>query len=235
MEQKIVKKDIKVLFIGNSHTYMNDMPSLFSHIYEKTTGFRAESVMLAFSGRKLEWHLKEYMSLRYNLLYGKYDYCIIQQAAHPFPPEENTLKDGKLIIELCKNMNTIPVLYMTWAEKQHPENQQIMIDTYTKLAKETGALLAPIGRIWREVQNKYPEIELYYKDGAHASPYGDLLISSTMVKTISGYNPSLPDYILDNKIVFDKIIKVENNIDKIHIPFDENIAKKIYECITESY
>ena len=234
MTQKTSKKDIKVLFIGNSHTYMNDMPALFSHIYEKTTSHKAESVMLAFSGRELEWHLKEYMSLRYNLLYGKYDYCIIQQAAHPFPPEENTLNDGKQIIELCKKVNTIPVLYMTWAEKKHPENQQKMIDTYTKLSKETGVLLAPIGIIWKDVQNKYPEIELYYKDGEHASPYGTLLISSSMVKTISGQNPSFPDYILDNKIIFDKIIKAEENIDNIRIHFDESKAKKIYDCIREN-
>ena len=230
MDKNLNLKDIKVLFIGNSHTYMNDMPFLFSHIYKKTTNFKAESVMLAFSGRNLEWHLEEYLSLRYNLLYGKYDYCIIQQAAHPFPPEENTLKDGKQIIDLCKKANTIPVLYMTWAEKAHPENQQKMIDTYTKLAKETGSLLAPIGIVWRDIQNKYPDIDLYYKDGEHASPYGDLLISSLMVKTISGLNPSLPDYILDNQIVFDKKIKAEENIENIKIDYDKSLAEKIYSC-----
>jgi len=226
------KNIIKVLFIGNSHTYMNDMPALFSHIYEKTTGNKVESVMLAYSGRKLEWHLKEYMSLRYNLLYGNYDYCVIQQAAHPFPPEENTLNDGKKIIDLCKKVHTIPVLYMTWAEKIHPENQQKMIDTYTKLAKETGGLLTPIGVIWRNIQHKYPEIELYYKDGEHPSPYGDLLIASSMVKTLTGQVPAFPDYILDNKVIFTgDTITAEENIDIVRVPYDETIAKKIYSCI----
>ena len=102
MDTLKIKRDIKVLFLGNSHTYMNDMPELFSHIYEKTTGHKAESVMLAFSGRKLEWHLKEYMTLRYNLLYGKYDYCIIHQAAHPFPKEEDTLKDCIKLLNCVK-------------------------------------------------------------------------------------------------------------------------------------
>ena len=234
MDTLKIKRDIKVLFLGNSHTYMNDMPELFSYVYEKTTRHKAESVMLAFSGRKLEWHLKEYMTLRYNLLYGKYDYCIIQQAAHPFPKEEETLKDCKKIIELCKKANTLSVLYMTWAEKDHPENQQKMIDTYTKVAKETGAFLAPIGIVWKNVQNKFPEIELYYKDGSHASPYGVLLISSVIVKTISGYNPSFPDYILDNKIMFDNnVIQAEENIENIKISYNEEFLKKIYECIPE--
>lgn len=233
MSKKEIKKNIKVLFIGNSHTYMNDMPALFSHIYEKTTGYKVEPVMLAFSGRKLEWHLKEYLPLRYNLLYGKYDYCVIQQAAHPFPPEENTLNDGKKIINLCRKANTIPVLFMTWAEKAHPENQQKMIDTYTKLSKEEGTLLAPVGTIWRNVQSKYPEIELYYKDGEHASPYGDLLISSVLVKSISGNNPSFPDYILDNQIVFNEEIKAEEDIEKVKIIYDKKIAEQIYSCILD--
>ena len=229
------EKTIKVLFIGNSHTYMNDMPSLFSHIYEKTTGCKVNSVMLAYSARSLEWHLKEYLSLRYNILYGKYDYCIIQQRAHPFPSEEETLKDGKKIIEICKKVNTRVVLFMTWAEKAHPENQQKMIDTYEKLAIETYSILAPIGIIWEKILKKYPEIELYYKDGAHASPYGDLLISAVLVKAISGINPSFPDYILDNKIEFREAgIDIEENIDNIKIKFDENICKKIYNCIIEN-
>ena len=231
MEADKSNKDIKVLFIGNSHTYMNDMPSLFSHIYEKSTGHKAESFMLAFSARGLEWHMNEYLPLRYNLLYGKYDYCIIQQAAHPFPPEESTLKYGKQIIDICSKANTKPVLYMTWAEKIHPENQQKMIDTYTKLSKESGALLAPIGVIWKEVRNKYPNIELYYKDGEHASPYGDLLISAVMVKAISGINPSFPDYILDNKLSFDKVITAEENIEQVKIPYDKKTAENIYSCI----
>ena len=226
-----IKKNIKVLFIGNSHTYMNDMPALFSHIYEKTVGYKADTVMLAFSGKELEWHLKEYMSLRYNILYGKYDFCIIQQAAHPFPPEENTLNDCKKIIELCKKVNTIPILYMTWAEKAHPENQKKMIDTYVKVSKETGALLAPIGVVWKKVQEKYPEIELYHKDGSHASTYGDALISAVFVKTITGKKPAFPDYILDNKIIFDKIIQIENNIDIIKISYDKKILENIYDCI----
>ena len=81
-------KTIRVLFVGNSHTYMNDMPQLFRETCERTTGVPTEVTRLAFSGRHLRWHLSEYFSLRFALLYGGYDYCVIQQAAHPFPPRE---------------------------------------------------------------------------------------------------------------------------------------------------
>jgi len=81
---------MKVLFVGNSHTYVNDMPELFARFAEKTTGVKPEVVMLAYPGRDYDWHFREYASLRFNLMYGGYDYCVLQQAAHPYPPIETT-------------------------------------------------------------------------------------------------------------------------------------------------
>ena len=66
---------MKVLFVGNSHTFFNDMPELFATFVEKTTGEKPEVVMLAYGGRDYKWHRKEYFALRFNLMYGGYDYC----------------------------------------------------------------------------------------------------------------------------------------------------------------
>jgi hypothetical protein len=75
---------------------------------------------------------------------------------------------------------------MTWAEKRFPENQQKMIDTCKTLASENGTLLAPIGEVWQKVQQEYPDIELYFRDGEHAGPYGDFLIASVLCKLLTG-------------------------------------------------
>jgi len=177
---------MKVLFLGNSHTFFNDMPELFARFVEKTTGEKPEAVMLAYSGRSLEWHRREYFALRYNLMYGGYDYCVIQQAAHPYPPIESTLEDGAYIIDLCRRCSVKPVVYMTWAEKRFPENQQKMIDTCEKLAADHDALLAPVGRVWQTVQRLRPDIELYHTDGEHAGPYGDFLIAAVLCNLLAG-------------------------------------------------
>lgn len=177
---------MKVLFLGNSHTFFNDMPELFARFAEKTTGEKPEVVMLAYPGRDLDWHRKEYFAMRFNLMHGGYDYCIIQQAAHPYPPIESTLKTGAEIIDLCHRCGVKPVVYMTWAEKRFPENQQKMIDTCEKLASENNALLAPIGSVWQSVLQSRPDIELYHTDGEHAGPYGDFLIASVFCKLLTG-------------------------------------------------
>ena len=69
---------MNVLFLGNSHTYFHDMPALFARFGEKTCGEKPHVTMLAYSYRDLDWHQKEYFALRFNLMYGGYDYCVIQ-------------------------------------------------------------------------------------------------------------------------------------------------------------
>ena len=104
----------KILFIGNSHTYMNDMPRLAKEMMENAAGEPCEVFMLAYSGRPLKWHMEEeYFSVRFNILHGKYDYCIIQEQAHPMPPEKDTVKNAERIIDLCRKVDTVPVIVET--------------------------------------------------------------------------------------------------------------------------
>lgn len=162
---------MKVLFIGNSHTYFNDMPATFADLWAEAYGEAPEVTMLAYSARSLEWHEKEYFAVRFNILYGKYDYCIIQQQAHPFPGMEATENYMHLILNLCRQVGTTPLLVETWAEKVAPEHQQGMSDAYHTLAAKYHVTLVPVGGAWEELLQKEPSIELFWKDGEHASPY----------------------------------------------------------------
>ena len=171
---------MRVLFIGNSYTYFHDMPHTFARMCEQLTGQTPEVTMLAYSNRSLAWHREEYFSLRFALLYGQYDYCILQQQAHPFPDEELTRRSVLRILSLCRSADVKPVLLMTWAEQPYPEHFYPMQKLYTALSAETGAMLAPIGALFDELQRTHPEIELYWHDGEHASVYGDYLIAATL-------------------------------------------------------
>ncbi|WP_051656494.1 hypothetical protein [Butyrivibrio sp. AE3004] len=69
---------------------------------ESATGENCEVFMLAYSARSLKWHMgEEYFSERFNILHGKYDYCIIQEQAHPMTEESDTITYAGRIIELC--------------------------------------------------------------------------------------------------------------------------------------
>lgn len=176
---------MKVLFIGNSHTYFNDMPKLFSDMCESLSGERAEVTMLAYSNRTIAWHEKEYFSIRFALLYGGYDYCVIQQFGHPMPPREETEPVFDRLAGLCRRVGTEPVLFMTWAKKDEPEKAEEIGALYRALAEKHRVPLAPIAELYEDIRTAHPEIELYRHDGSHASPYGTYLIAATFAALLN--------------------------------------------------
>ena len=75
------KRTLRILFIGNSHTYFNDMPAMVAEKARKA-GFDCEVTMIAHGGWYLEQHVQE-PDVRFNILYGHYDYVVLQEFSHP--------------------------------------------------------------------------------------------------------------------------------------------------------
>ena len=202
---------MRVLFIGNSHTYFNDMPHLFARMCACLTGEQPEVTMLAYSDRSLAWHREEYFAVRFALLYGNYDFCVLQQQAHPFPGETSTFESARRIFSLCP-AETKPVVYMTWAQRGDGENAARMSRAYRALAAECEALLVPVGELFATLQEKRPDIDLYWHDGAHVSPYGDWLIAAAFAKILCGKRDlsALPDTGIDFQADFAGPTALEN-------------------------
>lgn len=177
---------MKVLFIGNSHTFYNDMPQIFKNICTEK-GKDVEVAMQAFGGKTYGWHYGQMTELRFALLHGGFDYIVMQQAAHsPCPAKEETLADGGKIIELARKCGVTPIQTMPWAEKRDPDHQKGMYDIYNTLAEETGIKLTVAGNVFEDVFFNHPEIDMYYEDGEHASPYGSYTIAMAAYAAIFG-------------------------------------------------
>ena len=175
---------MKILFLGNSHTYYNDMPQIFANIC-KERGKDVDVAMQAQSGVTYGWHYGKLIELRFALMYGGYDYIIMQQAAHsPCPSKEETLADGMKIIELARRYGVVPIQTMPWAEKRSPEHQYEMYEIYEELAEKAGVRINPVGRIFEDIFNNYPEINMYWLDGEHASEYGSYAAALCTYATI---------------------------------------------------
>ena len=180
---------IKVLFVGNSHTFFNDMPSVFQMLCRESGTADAEVTMQAHPGVHLQWHLSQQWELRYGLIQGGFDYMVFQQAAHPCPPLEETLQDASILIELARNAGVQPVATITWAERRFPENQQKMFDIFDALREKTGVACSPVGQVFQRVQQQEPDIDLYWVDGEHASPYGSYVVAACAYTRIFGKSP----------------------------------------------
>lgn len=178
-----------ILFVGNSHTYFHDMPQMVRELAARA-GEETAVTMLTHGGMTLDWHFHQEQT-RFNLLYGGYDFCVLQQAAHPFPGYDALSAGVSAIRGLCGESPPRFVLYMTWAEKCRPENQPEMSAAYRRTAEEQGLLLAPVGEVWQAFRQQRPQWELYFEDGAHASPLGSFLAAACIARAI--FPGSRPD------------------------------------------
>lgn len=173
---------MRILFIGNSHTYVNDLPFIVKRILFANS-IECEVTMLSHPGMGLDYHLEQ-PEMRFNILFGGYDYIVLQHDAHPFRGEGILIEAAKGINEFISKTSATALLYMTWTEKQNREGQAAMAEAYRKAAEEISAKVAPAGIAWELFREKHPECELYAEDGGHASMKGSILTAYTIAATI---------------------------------------------------
>ena len=224
---------MKILFIGNSHTFMNDMPSLVRDMTQAAIGEECEVVMLAYGGRSLKWHMsEEYFAVRYNILHGGYDFCVMQEVAHPMTAEEDTYENARRIVGLCRTADTVPVIFETWAEKAMPEHQAEMNRRYRFIAEDTGSRLAPIGEAWEKAA-KSSDIELYWRDGEHASPEGDYLTALVITKTITGKMPGRSFCSAYDFSLPEGAFKLKENVQDERIELPKDVVSVFHDIVGE--
>ena len=174
---------MRVLFIGNSHTFFNDMPNTFAEICRRN-GVDIQVTMLAHGGVGWHYHVKQ-PEVRFNIRYGGYDAVVLQHVAHPMGDLDVMEQSGRELIEWIREVGARPVLYMTWAAKRDgAQFQPQMSSPYRRLAQETRSELAPVGEVWWRFHALAPQEELYAADGEHASQTGSLLAAYTLAGAV---------------------------------------------------
>lgn len=173
---------MKTLFIGNSHTYFNDMPGIFKQICQEH-GVDMHVTMLTKGGMGLDYHAKQEQT-RFNIQYGGYDYVVLQHTAHPMG-DLNAMHDAAAeLVKWIKEAGSTPIFYQTWAKKGEEDFQSQMSGVYDALGQELNVKVAPVGNVWQNTRLHHPETELYFTDGAHASPAGSALAARVIFETI---------------------------------------------------
>lgn len=175
-------KNISVLFIGNSHTYYNDMPIIVQR-YARDDGYNCRVSMLAHGGWFLAQHVQE-PDVRFNILYGQYDYVVLQEHAQPFGSEIQFMGSAIALNRFIREARSIPVIYECWSAKSEPEVQKAMNATYRRVAAQIDALIAPVGEKWWSYIENHPDVEMYDYDGGHASNAGSSFAAQQIWDTI---------------------------------------------------
>jgi hypothetical protein len=89
------------------------------------------------------------------------------------------LFDGEI-----RQLGARTVILLTWSRRSEPDQQADLDFAYDSIARELGATLAPVGRVWQRVRHDNPDLELYAPDGSHPSPLGSYLLACTLLSAL---------------------------------------------------
>jgi len=182
---------MKILMLGNSFTYCNDMPRILAALLQ------ADVTAHTRGGARLSEHLNPQTELGAKTLPAlqneKWDYVVLQeQSAAPVLTAEAFQRSVFELCKLIRQNGAVPVLYATWAYRDgseklastgltYPEMHERLYQSYHAAAAQSGALVADVGVAFQSVQ---PTVEMYVEDDYHPSPAGSVLAASVIARTI---------------------------------------------------
>lgn len=174
---------MKLLFIGNSHTYYNSMPETVKKLLEATNQ-KAHVSMLTQGGKNLVYHTSV-PDVSFNIRAGEYDAVIAQDCASGF--EAGAFREGaKALKEFTDRAGSKFFLFMPWARRDTRQAQRPMTDAYHSFCRSEGCLFAPVGEVFTRILMHERAELLYREDGNHATPVGSYVAAVTIFYTITG-------------------------------------------------
>ncbi|MEZ2414463.1 SGNH/GDSL hydrolase family protein [Muriicola sp. E247] len=174
-------KGIKILFVGNSLTYTNDLPDLVRK-EAQSKGIEVDYEMIAFPNYAIIDHWKDGKVQK--LIAGKsFDFVILQQG--PSSQKEGRrmlIEDGKKYRELCDDSNTTLCYFMVWPSLDYYRTFDDVIKNHRDAATINGALLLPVGEVWKEYIESTEKLDYYSQDGFHPSEVGSSMAAKVIVE-----------------------------------------------------
>ena len=176
---------VKILFVGNSLTYTNNLPSLVEKEAKKR-GFKLKATSLAYPNYAIIDHWND-GELQKRIMSKNYDFVVVQQG--PSSQEDGRkmlIEDGALLKKLCDKYETKLAYFMVWPSQTYFHTFEGVIKNHRDAASENDAILCPVGEAWKAYFDENQDYSLYGMDGFHPSPKGSRLAAQVIVDTLFG-------------------------------------------------
>ena len=176
---------MNVLFIGNSLTYINDLPGMTAALLDSAGAgpVRVASVALPNFGLQDHWVRGEAQAA---IRSGGWDVVILQQGASATEGRASLLEYGERYARLIRENGGEPAFYMVYPSIFRFDDFPGVIQSYTDAARLVDGILYPVGEAWLIAWDTDPELQFYSGDGLHPSPLGTYIAALVIVEALSG-------------------------------------------------
>lgn len=197
----------KCLFIGNSYTDFNNLPSLFKQL-SASGGKIVYTEMSAPGGYTLEGHTQLQTTLD-KINSRTWNYVILQEQSQypviPYYRNTSTIPFAGKLDSLVRLRSAATMFYMTWGRKygglqcingncstnflNYFHMQDSLAAAYTMVSSMLNAHLAPVGLAWKRARSIDTTVELFNPDNSHPSLKGSYLAACVFYTKIFGISP----------------------------------------------
>lgn len=203
-------KAYKILFIGNSYTYYNEMPEVIFKEISAAAGYDFTVKSITKGG----WDLIRSGSVDdevgalvdAELKETKYDFVVMQEQSTNPALDPGKFYDGaRAVYQKIAENGATPILYETWGRKTgHSvlEDNGLTNETmtwkiaaaYEAIGAELGVDVANVGRAFYDVYTTNERLDIYADDLTHPSYTGSYLAAMTIFAEITGVDPTTINY-----------------------------------------
>ncbi|MFU8807043.1 MAG: SGNH/GDSL hydrolase family protein [Bradymonadaceae bacterium] len=191
---------LRVLFLGNSHTFVNDVPAMVQRVAHSHEGAQKLWVeMVARGGLSLD-DLLQNGHVREELGESRWDFVVIQgRSLEPFVDPEMYVRSFQTLADASRAAGATPILFEVWPRVEghsiyeqgwmpsnHGQAMDIIRGVSEQAISENESLLAPVGGAWVLAGELHPDINLYVDDGNHADLAGSQLTALVLYRVILG-------------------------------------------------
>lgn len=199
----------RVLFIGNSYTAANSLPTMVAAVASSANQNLACSQQ-TLGGATLYQHSQSNATYT-KLASQSWDYVVLQaQSQEPsFPYSQFSWQTLPYAIQLVDSIRSIapcaqPVFFRTWGRENGDQANcavfpplctyegmdSILHRHYSLIADTTDAYLSPVGSVWKYIRDTDSTINLYTSDGSHPSLAGTYAAACTFFSMITRMDPN---------------------------------------------
>ncbi len=211
-------ESVNVLFIGNSFTGANYLPTVLKQIATANNKHITFGTEIK-GGTSLYQHWQAGKA-QAKITTGTWDYVILQDSsASAFEHPDETLKYGNDFAQLIKQQGAKALLFNTWAyqgiptwldeikDEQEKAGLMQFIPTmyqatnrlYQQLAQITNSKVVPVGQVWHRLMAIDPEVILHAKDKSHPSTLGTYLTAIVFYQALFNELPKVLPEKLENQ------------------------------------
>jgi hypothetical protein len=189
-----------VLFIGNSYTYVNDLPVMFARL-ANAGDHAVEAGMVAEGGASLADHAAS-LETGTALRSAKWNVVVLQEQSEI--PSSGRLRQtlmypaARQLVRMIREVGAQPMFYLTWAHRDGwPANglfgytsmQSAIDEGYSIIARELHVTVAPVGEAWSDALSREAHSGFWQTDGSHPTVKGTYLAACVFYATIFGQSP----------------------------------------------